>query len=401
MFAKLRDGAWLDRDLVGRVAIVNALVMDAMLAMLLLTAHGTVDRFGRPLGTDFSVFWNAGHLANTGHAAGAWDPNILNATAHRTHGGDVGDSAWLYPPIFLLVVSPLAGMPYLAALIVWQLLSLVVIGAALASILDDRRAWFVAMASPLSWMVLAHGQNAFLTAALLGAGLSLLGRRPRGAGALLGCLVYKPQLALILGPLLILTRNWRALIAAIATAVALGVLSTIIWGPVAWHAFLASLRLSRGFMEIGAVGFYKSASLFAMARQWGAGVPLSYAVQALGAVAGLLIVWRLRHADPGVRAAGACAAATLSTPYLLDYDMATAGIGAAFLYAAAARSKFLPYEKWALAFLWFAPWIARPAGQFLTLPIGPLAMVVLAALALRRAGFTASPCRHLHGSSAR
>lgn len=396
MFAKLRDGAWLDRDLIWRVAVINALIMAMMMAALFLTAHHTVDRFGRPLGTDFSVFWNAGDLANTGHVASAWDPNALNGAAHRLHGGGVGDSAWLYPPIFLLVVSPLARLPYVAALLLWQLVSLALIGAALALILDDRRAWFVAVASPLSWLVLAHGQNAFLTAALLGAGMTLLDRRPFAAGSVFGLLAYKPQLGVILGPLLILTRNGRALMMAVVTASILCLLSYVIWGSAPWAAFAASLRLSRGFMEIGAVGFYKSASLFAMARQWGAGIRLSYGVQALGVVAGLLIVWRLRNTDTRVRAAGAGAAAALSTPYLLDYDMATVGIGATFLYAAAAKTKFLPYERWALAFLWFAPWIARPAAQFLTIPLGPLAIILLAALALRRAELTALPSRHSH-----
>ena len=400
MMVSLRQGSWLDRGLVTRIAAANALLTIAMLLFLYVTAHGTLDPYGRPLGTDFSVFWNAGHLANIGHAPDAWDPNRLNAAAHAMHGGDVGDSAWLYPPLFLFVATTLAHIPYVPALILWQLLSLALIASALAQILPDRRALLVALASPLSWMVLAHGQNAFLTAALLAWGLILAGRKPLSAGGLLGCLAYKPQLAIILGPALLVSRQWRTALAALVAAALLCAVSLSLWGLDSWHAFLGSLRLGRGFMEIGAVGFYKSASLFAMARQWGANLPVSYAVQAAGLIGGFALVWRLRNADPLVRAAGTCVAATLSTPYLLDYDMATAAVGAAFLYAAAARDGFLPYDKWAFAFIWFEPWLARPAAQYLTLPLGPAAMLVIASLALRRAGVTASPSRHSHGSSA-
>jgi hypothetical protein len=172
-----------------------------------------------------------------------------------------------------------------------------------------------------------------------------------------------------------------------------------VFGAGAWSAFFASLRLGRRFMELGAVGFYKSASLFAMAREWGAGIALSYGVQALGLIAALWLVWRLRHAEPDIRAAGTCAAVALSTPYLLDYDMATVGIGGAFLYAAARKDGFLSYERTALALIWVAPWFGRPAAQFMTLPLGPLAMVGLAILAVRRSQLTASPSRHSRAAS--
>jgi hypothetical protein len=400
LMGRLNTGEWLDRNLVWRVAMINAAIGAAMLLFLTVTATGTVDVYGRPLGTDFSVFWNAGHLANGGQAPAAWDPNVLNATAHRTHGADVGDSAWLYPPVFLLIASPLAALPYVPALILWQVLSLAALAAALCCILPDRRAVLVALASPLTPLVLTHGQNAFLTAALLGGGLALLGRMPWRSGGLLGCLLYKPQLGIILAPALLFTRNWRAIVAAGVTASLLGLLSLAIWGPDAWAAFLGSLRLGRGFMELGAVGFHKSASLFAMTRQWGAGVGLSYGVQAIGMVAALVVVWRLREADADVRSAGVCAAVALSTPYLLDYDMATVGIGAAFLYAAGARTQFLPYERSALALVWIAPWFSRPAAQFLTVPLGPIVMILLAALALRRAAVRSSPSRHSRAASA-
>jgi hypothetical protein len=121
-----------------------------------------------------------------------------------------------------------------------------------------------------------------------------------------------------------------------------------------------------------------------MTRLWGGSVGAGYAAQLAGIVAALLLIWRSAGNGTNFRAAAVCAAAALSTPYLFDYDMAVVGIGAAFLYAEARRSGFLPYEGSALAFIWIAPWFSRPAAQYLALPLGPAAMLLLAWLAWRR-----------------
>src|SRR5206468_3603287 len=256
----------------------------------------------------------------------------LNANVRSAHGVAY-PIAWLYPPVFLLLAAPLAAMPYLAGLLLWQTLSLTVIALTLGAILKDRRAVAIALASPLTPLVLAHGQNAFLTAALLGGGLLALDRHPRTAGGLLASLIYKPQLGLVIAPLLIMTRSWRALVSGALIGVGLIGLSLLLWGAGSWSAFVGSLTMSRMYMEQGAIGFYKSASLFSMAREWGASIPLGYCVQTAGTVAALWILFRAREGSNNVRAAAVCAAAALSTPYLVDYDMAVVGLGAVFLYA--------------------------------------------------------------------
>ena len=185
-----------------------------------------------------------------------------------------------------------AVVPYLPALLAWQIFSLAIAGLTLQRILKDRRATLVALASPLTPLVLAHGQNSFLTAGLLGGGLVLLEERPELAGCLLGALVYKPQLALVLVPFLLLTRSWRALIAAASTAAALVLISTMIWGLDSWSAFAASLHMGREYMELGTAGFYKSPSLFSMARLWGGSIAVGYAAQLVGILIALLLVWR-------------------------------------------------------------------------------------------------------------
>ncbi len=222
----LANGRWLTRERVQAAAAISAVGGLVMLLILWLARHGTVDFFGQPVGSDFTAFWNAGRIANSGEASLAWDQQLLNASVQATHGVQYG-TAWIYPPVFLLVAAPLAALPYLPALFIWQLLSFVAIALTLRAILPNQCALFVALASPFTPLVLANGQNAFLTAALLGSGLLLLSRRPHLAGGFFGCLLYKPQLGLIVGPLLLLMKCWRALMIAAATAAGLLVLSLI------------------------------------------------------------------------------------------------------------------------------------------------------------------------------
>lgn len=406
MIEQLRTGEWLSRERVQRIALISALAGAAMLGIVMLTAKGTIDLLGRPVGTDFSAFWNAGWLANRGRAGDAWNIAIHTATMRVNHGAPQLDpTPWFYPPVFLMVASPLARLPYLLAVTLWQALSLALIGATLWKIVGDRRAVLVALASPLSWSVLGHGQNAYLTAALLGGGLAAIGKSASG-GALFGALVYKPQMGLLLAPWLVIERRWAAMVVGAAAALTLIGLSILFWGWSSWIAFADALEFGRSqILEEGAVPFYKSASLFGAARLWGASVPVAYAVQSVGAAASLALIWRLRSASWRVRSAGFCAAAALWTPYVQDYDLAVVGVGAAFLYSESVETGFAPWERSALALMWAQPGFARAAAQWLLLPTGPMITLLLAWFVMRHcprpAQITASPFHRLRAASAR
>ena len=142
--------------------------------------------------------------------------------------------------------------------------------------------------------------------------------------------------------------------------------------------------MGREYMEQGTAGFYKSPSLFSMARLWGGSVAVGYAAQLVGILIALLLVWRSAGKKANLRAAGVCAAVALSTPYLFDYDMAVVGLGRRIPFAEGRIGGFLPFERSALAFIWIAPWVSRPAAQYLALPLGAVAMLLLAWLTWRR-----------------
>ena len=131
-----------------------------------------------------------------------WPPTTLASSASSARPRPT--TAGLYPPIFLLVATPLAVMPYTLALAVWQIstfaLYLSVIGAIVRRIPGNviGPMWLpIAAGFPAVFINLGHGQNGLLTAGLLGAALLALPARPVLSGILFGALAYKPQLALV------------------------------------------------------------------------------------------------------------------------------------------------------------------------------------------------------------
>ena len=129
----------------------------------------------------------------------------------------------------------------------------------------------VALAFPAVLINVGHGQNGFLTAALLGAALVQLDRRPIVAGILFGLLAYKPQFGLMIPIALLAGGRWRCFAAAAAAVALLALATTIAFGPHVWQAFFDSTRFTRVVaLEQGNTGWYKIQSVFAWARMWGA-----------------------------------------------------------------------------------------------------------------------------------
>ena len=389
----LRDGRWLPLGLTRRVAFVLAAAGFIVLLALLLTAEGTLDRFGRPLGTDFSQVWTAGRMILEGEAARVWEWDPHHAVQRAVHDKpDVDTYNWHYPPPFLFIAAGLALHPYVPALLFWQGASLAALGWIARHASARRDIWLFLLGAPVTLICIGHGHNGFLTAFLLGAGLWWLDRRPFLAGLFLGALVYKPHFALVLPPALLFARQWRAILGAATSSLGLIGLTLLVWGWPVWQAFIDSLPLTRTIiLEAGATGFHKIMSPFAMVRMAGGGIGAAYVVQSIAIVAAVAAVsWLALRARPDLRNAGIALAALIATPYLLDYDLVVMLVALFFLYRDASRHGWLPFEKSIMALAWFTPFFARSLGAATAIPSGQMALFALFALVLRRA---AAPSR--------
>jgi alpha-1,2-mannosyltransferase len=411
----LRSGEWLTRERVRLVAIALLIASAAGFLFLVVTAHDGIDRQGRPLGTDFSNVYAAGTYVLDGQPDRPFDPRRQYAREQAIFGAATPFYGWHYPPYFLFIAGALAKMPYGLALTVWQASTLVlyllmmwgIVTSPSPRVRGEGRVegpstpaesfgnapssgflLLLALAYPAVLINIGHGQNGFLTAALLGGALIVLDRRPLVAGILIGLLVYKPQFGVMIPLALAAGGYWRSIAAAAFTVALLTLAATLAFGPQVWHSFLASTEFSRTVvLEQGDTGWQKIQSLFSWARMWGAPVPLAYALQgaltvALGAA--IIRLWR-GATSPLLKSAALCLAAILATPYSLDYDMMVLAPAIAFFAVDGVDRGFLSWEKTALAALWLVPLITRSIAQATLIPLGVPAMLAVFALILRRA----------------
>jgi len=393
----VRTGEWLTAARARGYSLVLLVFCTLAFAGWIAVSDGLIDRNGRPLGTDFSSFYTAGALALEGRAADAYNIALHYARERQLFGPDTPFYSWLYPPNFFLLAAPLALLPYALALAAWQGLSLALYLAVIGAILHPARRelgvigrlWLpVAAAFPAVFINLGHGQNGFLSAALLGAALVALPRRPLVAGVLFGLLSYKPQFALVIPFALAAGGHWRTIVSAAVTVIVLVGASAALFGVEAWTAFLASADISRKvLLEEGNVGFAKQQSAFAAVRLWGGGLTSAYLAQT--AVSVLTVgttAWAWHSSrDHASKAALLIAATALASPHILDYDLMLLAPALAFFVAARSDGRFGDYEISLCVAAWLVPLVSRSIAGATGIPLGLIVLLTFYGFVLRRA----------------
>jgi alpha-1,2-mannosyltransferase len=393
MLALAKSGDWLTPARMRNYCLMLLAVAAISICAMLAQTHDRIGPDHNQLGTDFSQVWVAGQETLRGHPEAPFDITRHVAAQHAEFGPEAAVYGWHYPPYFLAPAALLAHLPYLEALFVWQTSTLALYLATMIAIarregLGLSATLIAALAFPAVLVNLGHGQNGFLTAALIGAGFLSLERRPLLAGALFALLAYKPQFALVLPLALVLDRRWRALAAAGAMLALMTLLSVAAFGVASWRAFFDGLDFTRRIVvEQGAAGFEKIQSIFAGVRLMGGDVATAYAVQTMATVAvigGLLWLWR-SNADARAKIAATLVSTLLTTPYCLDYDMMALAPALALLVALGREKGFEPYEKSILALAFITPLVARPIATTIPFPFGALATILLFVSIVRRA----------------
>lgn len=316
-----------------------AVLWIALAATLLLdhfrthTAVGLTAGDGKAaFGGDTINFWAGARLALEGRLDVVYDFDRYHAFQVAVVGGPIHLYHYSYPPVALLVTWPLGLLPYLAGWVVWTLA-----GWALF-LLVVRRAWppgpfhgldsaLFALAAPAVTMNIWTGQTGTWIAALIGAALMLLPRRPVVAGALLGLLIVKPQLAVLIPVALLAGRRWSALFACAGTAAALLLASVLLFGIEFWQAYVQRADHLRGWILEDGTGVHQLfTSVFVTVRRLPAELGTAYAAQAVTALAAAALVWIAwrRPAPPPARDAVLVLGTLLATPYVQVYDLVLA-----------------------------------------------------------------------------
>ena len=384
----IRTGAWLTLSRMrGYSTLLLAFYLIASVLWIAL-GHGLVDRNNKPLGTDFANVYAAGMLALDSKADGAYDWPSEYAAEKAVFGPDVPFFGWLYPPQFLMVAAVLALIPYGWALALWMVSTLSAYIVTIRAILPPPIAALVALAFPAVFVNLGHGQNGFISAALLGGALLLLDRRPALAGVLIGLLAYKPQFGVVIPLVLLVTARWTVVVAAMGTVLVTCGATLAIFGTKVWAAFAASTTLTRHvILEAGGIGWEKIQSIFSAIRMWGGSIDTAYTVQgalALGVAVGLIWLWRSETAFD-LKASALAVAALIVTPYVLDYDLMMLAVAIVFYIRHGIERGFRDFELSLLSIVWVTPFLSRLLAATTGIPLGLIAQIVLFVMALDRA----------------
>jgi alpha-1,2-mannosyltransferase len=385
----LRSGEWLTAARARAYSLIVLGLSIAAFAGWIALSDRLVDRNGQPIGTDFSNVYAAGRLIWQGRAAEAYEPALQHAAEQAVFDGRVVPFyGWHYPPFFFAIAFLVAAFPYAWGLAIWLAASLAGYLAAMRAILPRPETLLISSAFPAVFVNIGHGQNGFLTAALLGGALQLISRRPWLAGILIGCLAYKPQFGVLIPIALVAGGRWRSIGAAAATVAALLALSFVTLRSDIWHAFAESMNFTQTVvLEQGGTGWQKIQSAFSAARMWGAGVHTAYAAQiTLALLLAATIAW-LWQSDAAfeLKASALATGSLLATPYVLDYDLVVLAVAIAFFARHGLSRGFRDYEVSLLAAAWIVPLLSRSVAGVSGIPLGLIVLLAFYAFTLRRA----------------
>ncbi len=389
--AERRDatpGDWLNAS---RARAYGGLLALAMVIALVgfygkILAPCLSDAQARPLASDFDTFWAGARLALQGRPAAAYDPAAMRVAEQEGAQPQPGQFfAYLYPPVFLLLSLPLGALPYLVALPAFLLAGFVAASVALARILPRSWPWWPVLAFPAGLLNAVIGQNGDYSAACFAGALLWLENRPALAGACLGLLAFKPQLALCAPVALLAARRWRALLSCAAVAAALMAGAWLVLGRETWLAFLGAAPLARRMLQSPQI-WPKMVSVASAARLLHGGAALAYCAQAASCAAAILVVAATSRRRPGAGAemATLVTATMLCSPYLWDYDLVCLAVPLAWLAARATATGWRKLEKPVAAAAYLGPAVVRLINVGTGVPLAPLMIAALLAVVTRR-----------------
>ncbi|MGJ5196302.1 glycosyltransferase family 87 protein [Bradyrhizobium sp. HKCCYLRH1030] len=290
----------------------------------------------QPAFGDFFGLWSFGRFAALS-GAGIYDPVALaryQQMLDPTLGG--GGFPYPYPPTFLLVLIPLGMLALPVAYVCWISVTFALYG--LATLGRDWRSLtsLALLAAPTTLINAITGQNGFLSAALLIGGLRLLACHPIVAGTLLGLLAYKPQFVLLMPVVLLASRNWRAILSAIATTVIVAVVTSAALDPWIWLEWIVKFPSYQAQLQANQVSLdHMMPTVIAGLHALGAPPPIGYLVQLLLSCSVVVMVWDAwRRGSTQQAIALVAVGSIIATPYAMIYDMPMVAAGIAIHWKA-------------------------------------------------------------------
>lgn len=325
--------AW---DLLLAAVAAGLIVFALMLARALLS--------GQPAAIDYLPMWTGARLA-AAEPAKLYDFAAVTTAQRWLLGPIAGMRPFPYPPSALVVLGPLARLPFWISYGAWMAAGLAAFLVASLRLAPSGRRWLAAplLLAPAAAVVgIVAGQSVFLIGAIAMAAILILPRRPLLAGVLLGAaMAVKPTVLILVPVALIAGGHWRALLAAgVAGLLMIGV-SVLAYGPGPWPAWIQALPAFQA-QVLGDPLLRKCLiTPTGLAAQIGLTGPLLLAWRGAFILAGIALAaagFRLTTV-PSLRLTALFGAGLLASPYAMNYDAALLLPGAVAILLAARSSR--------------------------------------------------------------
>jgi hypothetical protein len=312
------------------------------------------------IGRDFLNFWMYGRAAFEAHPERYYDLGTYWAATNAITGPGYPPQLWSYPPNVMLLAAPFGLLPYMTALALWTAIGIAAFILGLRLWTRDSRYLVPLLLAPPAIFGLVSGQFAYLATAAVLAVLRWRETRPLLAGVILGLLTLKPQLGLFFPVLLLATRSWKVILAAIVTAVVVAALTGLIWGIDVWLAYFSQGLANQTLVltDPDNISELHMATPFINARSAGLSIGAAGAIQAVAALLAVGLVWvtfsRRPPADDLRANAIFLACVSFGTPYMMSYDTLPLVVAMVLLMPAGNVGRVLTLLAWGLQLVQFA-----------------------------------------------
>lgn len=326
--------------------------------------------FANSFHNDFSFYYAAARLGLSHGWSGLYDLHLqqeqLNAIGSQIQIAQL--ARYVSPPPLAWLVVPFTLLPFQLAYALWSAVLLLALGLTwrLAS---PGVGWtrVLYLVGAIGWLPVIYGlqlgQPGMLVALGVAACYALLLRDRRlAAGAVLGLMVLKPQLAFLVPAALLMTGRWQAFGSATVVVAVLAIVSALALGGGGVATYEQRLNFASNVTE------NQAQTLAPLIGN----LPITRAVQVLIAIWALGLAYRLRTRGPGLILAVALVGGLAASPYVHYDDLTMLGL-AGWLYL---RS---PRQRWGWAYVLA---LAIAAEGFPIWGAGPILAGELGALAL-------------------
>jgi hypothetical protein len=299
-----------------------------------LATPGLRDRNHLIKGTDFIHFYTLGSLALEHRGEALYDMGAQTALLGRRVPEAAGTRYLpLYGPQVSLLFAPLANLTYGYALASWWFITADIYALCVFLIWSTcpnlrhygGLVFLLALAYPAFWHLIAWGQTSALALACFTAAyLLLLHGRPFAAGLALGCLAFKPQLAIAAAVIFLLSRAGKILIGALLSAAAQLLAGWFYYGTATMRDYVAHLLQIPHVTALLEPRLYQTHCLrtfWPMLVPWPVAGVLLYIITAVIVLAITFRCWR-SSLPLGLRYSALLLATVPVSPHLTVYDLA-------------------------------------------------------------------------------